>query len=825
MSSYDIFQVIDAVGYYYGVGSDQWLAIAKHGINATDAVKILDPVPGIDLVFNADKTKVLNMSLSENCIWNSTKSTAINSNLETGVSTINNSMQLSIPAATKVSTTGTLELSSGIGYAADTGLTVAGIAGTVCTAVGAVSAGIQLGKIIDSTLYNANPDFWDNNGMSTLNPDTWNTITADDTSINAKIFDTVFGLNITTPQEDVMQMYMDERALAYSTAYMGYRGVFDNYSKATLSDTSTLNYYDLYNQPIAFNINDATYNNNSVPYYNGDSFTTTQQTEQYSYSNNTAPIYMTRYSYKSSDGFFQQKPLMISTAPFNCSVKYTVGSSTWTETGTIDKSFSDSLFYTTVGQNNLFTETNTQLNKNPNNFISPSSTDIIRESMIVDDLYKIITQGNVVSGGVTGIYANTDSTQFDPTAISDWTDINSVLNALKQQYPELFTKAVTTVIPQQDGTTQQITRVPVPIASAKSATDTQPISSTSSQTQPELLPTSDPIILKYVPTITSSDPPVNPVDTGGGSTPPVVIPAGSATALYTVYNPSQTQLNSFGAWLWSSSFVDQILKIFSDPMQAIIGLHKIFCTPSISGVNNIKVGYLDSGVSSNVVSSQYTQVSCGSVNVSEYFGNVFDYTPYTDVSIYLPFVGIVKLNISDIMRSSLTVEYTIDVLTGAGYVQVIVDRDSYTNVLYTYSCNTAVQYPLSSGSYMGIVAGITSIAGGIAGTIASGGALAPLLMGSASSALNMRTNVERSGGLSGNAGAMGGKIPYLIITRPQTALASSYTGYTGLGANETVKISSLTGYAKLSKVHIVNIPAPGIEIEEIQNMLESGVLI
>ena len=50
---------------------------------------------------------------------------------------------------------------------------------TVVPAVAAAGLGIKLGKVIDKTLYDLNPDFWDNNGMSSINPDTWDAITID----------------------------------------------------------------------------------------------------------------------------------------------------------------------------------------------------------------------------------------------------------------------------------------------------------------------------------------------------------------------------------------------------------------------------------------------------------------------------------------------------------------------------------------------------------------------------------------------------------------------------------------------------------------------
>jgi len=319
----------------------------------------------------------------------------------------------------------------------------------------------------------------------------------------------------------------------------------------------------------------------------------------------------------------------------------------------------------------------------------------------------------------------------------------------------------------------------------------------------------------------------NPSDVGTGTTPPLVVPVGSASALWTVYNPTMSEINALGAWLWSSNFIDQLLKMFSDPMQAIIGVHKVFASPSVSGRSNIVVGYLDSGVAANVVGSQYTTINCGTVKLSEYFGNVFDYSPHTKVSLFLPFIGVVDLDVGEVMRANISVIYHVDVFSGACLAEVNVTRDGAAGgVLYTYSGDAAVRYPLSSGSYMGMVSGVLSVVGGIAGTIASGGSLAPALLGGAAGIGNAHTSVQHSGSISGNAGAMGGKKPYLIIRRPQTAMANNFEHYSGVGANQRVTVFQMDGYFKLEDIRNVNIKgATDTEIEEIVRALEEGVLM
>lgn len=415
------------------------------------------------------------------------------------------------------------------------------------------------------------------------------------------------------------------------------------------------------------------------------------------------------------------------------------------------------------------------------------------------------------------------NTYIDPSLI-DGQDRDTVLQQLKQNYPELFDGEIYQDVPQQDGTVDRKKYVPVPYVAPSS----KPVTGTNHQNNPSVNPETNPQtdLDTLVELITQLLTPTDIPDTGDGETPPTVIPVGSASSLWKIYNPTQAQVDAFGSWLWDSSFVEQIKKLFNDPMQAIIGIHKVFATPSTGGTATIKVGYLDSQVSSAWVDNQYTTVNCGSASLKEYFGNVFDYAPYTKVQLYLPFIGIVDLDVGDVMRSTISVVYHVDVLTGACLADVKVNRDGAGGVLYQYAGSAIVTYPVSAGNYMGMLAGVVSVAGGIAGTILSGGALAPALIGGAVGASHLHTDVSHSGGFSGCAGAMGSKKPYLIVSRPQIAMADNYQHYTGIPANSKVTLGSCSGYAKVKSVYVNSITrATEEEKNMIEAQLKAGVLV
>lgn len=325
-------------------------------------------------------------------------------------------------------------------------------------------------------------------------------------------------------------------------------------------------------------------------------------------------------------------------------------------------------------------------------------------------------------------------------------------------------------------------------------------------------------LIQNEPSIPPVSPPTpTPNDNGGG-----LVGSHGNNGLWSIYNPTINELKSLGGYLWSSNIIEILQKFLNNPMDCIISLHMIYATPSTNGKQNIILGYLDSGVSANVVSNQFINIDCGSVNTTEYFGDARDYVaPYTNVECYLPFIGIVKLKTEDIIGSNINIIYTLDVLTGAILCKIFVTKNGAKQQLYTFNGNASVQIPLTgsdrtrllSGAITGAVAGIT--AGGLIGAVAAG--VAGGLMGG--------TSIERSGNFSANSGALGIKKPYLIISRKTPYDADNYNNYYGYPSNKTVVLNSCKGFTRVKDIYIDIPNATNEEKNEIETLLKNGVVI
>lgn len=688
--------------------------------------------------------------------------------------------------------------------------------GSVAGAVGAVSTGIALGKAIDSTLYNLNPDFWNSIGLESINPQTWGSLTNGDDSPFAGLLNMILGIDPTT---GTGQMYIDQNALAYIAYAMAQAGIFEKSEGYTppsdthtrfpslpdnatfyASSTASRIYYD--GRP---SIDSVVISSSDDVYFGFGTSVSPQPSgavligcskEPFTYTNTNNPgstLYSSKYEYNGVTLYYTRHPLLdYGTDP-------TIGF------------FSPPLSYLgpTAGYSN-----------------DPLAA------------WAYVVLYGSTAGGVDGITDQTGATLPDT---STWDTPENTLASLQQQYPNMFNNAMVWDDDFGDTVGNTRTYIPVPMpyidGNYNQPVSINPDNAQQQQTQPDtsIDPTITPEVLTQIiaeivqqtKTQTQPDtevPPANPTDTGTGEPTPLVPPVGTASALWSVYHPTQAQINQFGAWLWTDSIIEQFLRLMNNPMEGIISLHRVFVTPVDSGTGTIVVGRLDSNVPTATVTQQYVYVDCGTVNLNEQFANVFDYAPYTNVSLYLPFVGIVGLNVSDIMRSSINVNYGVDVFTGACLAMVRVTRDGNTVNLYQYTGVASVQYPLTGAQNSGLLNGLFGIASGI-GSIAMGNIAGGTAMVAGGAVNALHTNMSRSGGFSGNAGAMGIKTPYLIIERPQTQVANTFPNQQGYPTNHSATLGEYTGFVQCRALHTDGIAATHDELAEIRRYLETGVIV
>lgn len=773
------------------------------------AILIDDGATAYDLIYNADGS-IRNIVYNNVTDYlNSGASSALNAmhqiNSNATATAVAEKVKLSAPVQAALKAAGTGATFTVGATAAKTGALATVVTNPIGAGVAGVAAAVALGVGIDATLYKLNPHFWSDLGLTDVPPEEL-----------AKIVDPAglfTGLFKTDADAGTSQMYIDEDALAYIAKYLSEKGAFSPTQDSVIGSDK------IPGLTVSPSLPCSTVSRNFEWHQGPHSFKITS-------GNGNFKAFRVRYS----ENISSEMAYVASDKPFtitdNNNNTYSGNAQTAAGKTAYNRWFSrlsdpfssseaipllDGYWYASTQQS------------------QPTGYNIELDGKYTNNATSVLMMyGSVMSsGGVDGITKQDGATT--PTISADDT-VAAVLEKLKEQYPGLWDDALTVSTPQPDGTFKTYTYVPVGSAVANDRFDTQPTNTTQTQADTAVnVNTSPQDIVDTIVQTTTSKPTKEDVNTGtntgSGGTPIVPPVTGKASALYSIYNPTLAQVNSLGAWLWSSNFIDQLLKLFASPMDAIIGLHKIYATPATGGTQNIKVGYLDSGVPSKIVTEQYTTVDCGTVNCYEYFGNVLDYNPYTNIRLYLPFIGIIDLSNSDVMRSSINVVYHVDVLSGACLAEVKITRDGGGGTLYQYAGNAATTLPISSGSYMGVVSSVSSVATRALAGFASGGALGAIASG-ATGVLNAQgTNVVHSGGFSGNAGAMGCKKPYLIIERPQTETADNTAQLLGYGSNLFTKLKTCKGLTRVKGVHVDAVQATKEEKKLIEEKLKDGVII
>lgn len=298
----------------------------------------------------------------------------------------------------------------------------------------------------------------------------------------------------------------------------------------------------------------------------------------------------------------------------------------------------------------------------------------------------------------------------------------------------------------------------------------------------------------------------------------------------TLYNPSNDQLKNLAQYLWTSDFSTAINKMFSDPMDAILGLSFAPVKPDLAGVKDVSVGFIQTGVTMNIAASQYVQFDCGSVTVKEQWGNCLDYSPFTKVSIYLPYIGEKPLDIDEVMNNTIHLYYNIDLLSGACVAQLYFTNNTQPGrVLYSFAgvCTTSI--PVNGRDFtqllnagLGLVtAGATAaITGGVGAT-----AVASLLINSASNVTAAKPNIQKTSAIASASGLLDIQKPYLIFSYPKQSLPYNYKSYQGYPSNITSQLKNLSGFTMVEQIHVENIPATEAEKSQIESLLKGGVLI
>lgn len=289
--------------------------------------------------------------------------------------------------------------------------------------------------------------------------------------------------------------------------------------------------------------------------------------------------------------------------------------------------------------------------------------------------------------------------------------------------------------------------------------------------------------------------------------------------LTTTFKMTKDRLQQLGRFLWGSNIFDNFSLICNNPIENIISCKSI--PLSLNGTTQkIILGNVDTGVNGDKVSNNFTKQNIGSIPITEKYHNFLDYAPYTNVIIYLPYVGFKELDTNLVMGKTLSISYTVDIITGGCLCQI----KSNNVKLYEFNGNIGIDIPITASNRAQVEAGYISSGIGIASSVASGN-----IVGAVTSLINSAESQYHYASTSSPnpmCVASTNRTCYVIIDRPTYQTLKSFNHTRGKKCYLTKTINTLKGYTICDEhIDLSGIRATDSEKEELIKILSSGFFV
>ena len=280
-----------------------------------------------------------------------------------------------------------------------------------------------------------------------------------------------------------------------------------------------------------------------------------------------------------------------------------------------------------------------------------------------------------------------------------------------------------------------------------------------------------------------------------------------------------------------SDMLDGLKLNGENPMNFLISLKMFpFDIGEYADIEPATIGFgngVDTGIVAERVNSFTAVLDLGSCTFRNYNHNFYDYEPYTNAKLYIPFCGEVSINTAQFVGHTINVKMIVDIITGACCAVVFCDgiAVSYSNG------NMAVEIPITGEKATEYVsrgmADISKAVGSIVG-LANGGGAGSALQGLAAAYdfNHMPTPLQTNGTSTAQTNFYKPKKCYFVVQSPVLLPTSAYKTQVGYACEVTRTLNDLQGFTVCGNVtNITPAHATEQEINEIKQLLESGVYL
>ena len=257
-------------------------------------------------------------------------------------------------------------------------------------------------------------------------------------------------------------------------------------------------------------------------------------------------------------------------------------------------------------------------------------------------------------------------------------------------------------------------------------------------------------------------------------------PSEERVDFFTIYEPTNANMQKINDAIFINAADGTTINV----QQYFSSYKKFYCNIPVAGYKQLKGGRYDFGEQAPYVKEHTIVVDCGSIEIPEQNQSLLDYSPFSRLTIYLPFIGFQELDDKLVVGHTLKVQYVVDVLSGRCLAQLFVDSTDLKSCFAEYGGTIAADeiFGTDNGyNYYG--------------------------------AYELMTTMQL------------GELSCYVLIHTKIPLEGDIVNYKGLPTNEIVRVGDVTGFVKYSSIHVDGMTATDSEKSEIESLLMSGIFV
>lgn len=323
-------------------------------------------------------------------------------------------------------------------------------------------------------------------------------------------------------------------------------------------------------------------------------------------------------------------------------------------------------------------------------------------------------------------------------------------------------------------------------------------------------------------------------DFGGGTDA-----VNGSALLTTSYALSVSGAHDFGNWLWGTGFdLSQLKMVVNNPIENIVAC-KLFPFGLTGAGTTVKIGNVTSPVNAYLLPENVARTfDLGDVTIPKKYNSFLDYAPYTNVRVYLPYLGMHEIETDLIMGNTINVKYYVDLVTGHCRAIIFLKDDNSLKKIQQIDGMIGQDVPVvgsnraqvEAGYIVGGAQAVASFASGIGQAITGniGAGLADIggaVKGGLQTAMQ-QYHTYTSGTPSPALSRFDEQKVCVFVDRPVYTKPDKFEHQNGLMCNLTKRLGTLHGYTVVDNtVDLSGIPCNKHEREMLLQLLTSGVYL